>query len=208
MIISVVILGQDDQTSEEARPVRDIKCVGSPPHQPTASWCPHNSDKRKQMAGFSWTSHNFQVSRQLQTIWRRNKPSVSSLFLYSGDIESQSFKYSLTKAQKRLDFGVFANISGKLSWKILNSGWISAALQMLLQPLDGAGDAHSWNYLLRQSPNNSPLKKRVQCLFSQHGRRKRKDKRKGWEQEWKRDAKHFYEIPLLKLFIAFSQLQL
>ena len=35
MIISVVTLGQDDQTSEEARPVRDIKCVGSPPHQPT-----------------------------------------------------------------------------------------------------------------------------------------------------------------------------
>ena len=33
MIISVVILGQDDQTSEEARPVRDIKCVGS--HSPT-----------------------------------------------------------------------------------------------------------------------------------------------------------------------------
>ena len=36
MIISVVILGQDDQTSEEARPVRDIKCVGSPtPTKPT-----------------------------------------------------------------------------------------------------------------------------------------------------------------------------
>ena len=116
MIISVVILGQDDQTSEEARPVRDIKCVGSPPHQPTTSWCPHNSDKRKQMAGFSWTSHNFQVSRQLQTIWRRNKSSTLRFFIILNcTVVTLSLRVS------------------SILWQKLKSDWILVSLKIFLE---------------------------------------------------------------------------
>ena len=134
MIISVVILGQDDQTSEEARPVRDIKCVGSPPNPPPpdaliiltkeSKWlaspelliifkCPGNS---KQSGG----------GTNLQ-------PSVSSLFLYSGDIQvffdksskatgfwclcKYFWKTVLKNTQQRLDLGGASNAFAAARWR-------------------------------------------------------------------------------------------